>query len=111
MLFHMILIGGLWLSPFYLTDPTYLLGAIALQTFILAQLRFLGDRCFLTAIEENLTRSRFTYGKGTSMAGFNKLIADALGVKWMIAVNRYIPYAVIIANCYKIYSGAALCAT
>jgi len=100
---HGLFIAAIWLSPFYMTDPRYLIATIALQTAILAQLRYFNDRCILTIAEEYLAGKKLHYHKGKSMAGFNSILAKWIGLEGMLFVNRYTPYIVIIANCYKVY--------
>ena len=100
--FHAILILGLWLSPFYLTDSILLLFAIVLQAGILAQLRFMEDRCILTIIEEKLTGEKIAYHKGKSMAGFNGVLAKWIGIDGMLTINSYTPFFVIIADALKV---------
>ena len=57
---HGILIFGLWLSPFYVTNRYWLLFAIALQSAILAHQHFFDKRCVLTMLEHRLCGDEFT---------------------------------------------------
>ena len=105
---HGILIFGLWLSPFYITNRYWLLAAIAFQSAILAHFHLFEGQCIITIAEEWISGDKITYrqDKNTesmkTMAGFNWLIASVLGVEGMLTFNNYVPHFVIIANCYKL---------
>ncbi len=102
-LLHTVIIMAVWLSPFYLTSPRWLLIAIAAQAAITAQLVIMGDRCTLTIWEEWISGERFVYHEGKSMTGFNTLLVQWVGVDGMLLINRIVPQLVILANCYKIW--------
>ena len=100
---HTVLIMSIWLSPFYITNPRWLLIAIAAQAAIMAQLAVTGNRCTLTMWEEWLSGERFVYHEGKSMTGFNVILTKWFGVDGMLRINRLVPQIVILANCYKIW--------
>ena len=100
--FHAILIGALWFSPFYILNPYVLVGAIAFQTLILLQFEYLDNRCVLTMLEYYLAGKKVNFKNSNPSSSFNEYISMLFGKKHMTNLNMYIPYFVIFANCLKL---------
>ncbi len=100
---HGVLIAIIWVSPFLIASPYILISLIALQAFILAHLHFLDNQCILTIIEEYLTGEKLKYYKSRPMTAFNYALSKLFGVNGMLAINTYLPYCVIIADCIKLF--------
>jgi hypothetical protein len=99
---HAIFMIALWLSPFYLRNPSWLLGGIVIQSLILAHQILLDNQCILVLLEDWLSGAKYELHQGKSLFIMTRLTADAMGQENAVILNSLIPYIFIIGACYKI---------
>lgn len=99
---HAFFMIALWLSPFYLRNPSWLLWGIVIQSLILAHQYFLDDQCILVMLEDWLSGEKYELHQGKSLFIMTRLTADVMGEKNAIILHSVIPYIFIIGACYKI---------
>jgi len=99
---HALFMMALWLSPFYLRNPYWLLWGIVIEALIIAHQYLLDDQCILVLLEDWLSDEKYTLSHGKSLFIVTRVIAGIVGEKNAILLNSLIPYMFIIGACYKI---------
>jgi len=99
---HAFFMIALWLSPFYIRNPTWLLWGIVIQSLILAHQIFLDNQCILVLLEDWLSGAKYELHKGKSLFVMTRVTADIIGQKYAITLNSLIPHIFIIGACYRI---------
>ena len=99
---HVVFMIALWLSPFYLRNPYWLLWGVVIQSLILAHQYFLDDQCILVMLEDWLSDEKYTLTHGKSLFIVTRLTAGIIGERNAIILHSVIPYIFIIGACYKI---------
>lgn len=99
---HALFMIALWLSPFYLNNPYWLLWGIVIEALILAHQYFLDDQCILVMLEDWLADEKYMLTHGKSLFIVTRLTAGIIGERNAIILNSVIPHIFIIGACYKI---------
>jgi len=99
---HGLLMIALWLSPFYIRSPQWLLVGIVIQVLILMHQYFLNDQCILVLLEDWLTGAQYSGSNEKRMFLGNRIAADLIGKELYLAINAMLPYLFILGASYKI---------
>jgi hypothetical protein len=99
---HGLLMIALWLSPFYIRNPQWLLVGIVIQVLILMHQYFLNDQCILVLLEDWLTGAQYSGSNEKRMFLGNRIAADLIGKELYLAINAMLPYLFILGASYKI---------
>jgi hypothetical protein len=99
---HGLLMIALWLSPFYIRNPQWLLVGIVIQVLILMHQYFLNDQCILVLLEDWLTGAQYSGSTEKRMFLGNRIAADLIGKELYQAINAMLPYLFILGASYKI---------
>ena len=99
---HALVMIALWLSPFYLRNPSWLLWGIVIQSLILAHQILLDNQCILVLLEDWLSGANYELHQGKSLFIMTRLTADVMSQENAVILNSLIPYIFIIGACYKI---------